>query len=47
MLLHYLAKRGIIKITFFTQLDCVTRTMHLCDVFRKEKVVICDVFDSL
>jgi len=31
----------------FTQLDCVTHTMHLCAVFMKEKVVICDVFDSV
>ena len=30
----------------FTQLDCVTQTMHLCVVFPKEKVVICDVFGS-
>jgi len=35
------------KITFFTQLHCVTRTMHLCAVFLKEKIVICDVFDSV
>jgi len=31
----------------FTQLNCVTHTMHLCVVFLKEKVVICDVFDSV
>jgi len=31
----------------FTQLDCVTHTMHLCAVFLKEKVVISDVFDSM
>jgi len=31
----------------FTQLDCVTHTMHLCAVFLKEKVVICNVFDSI
>ena len=31
----------------FTQLDCITQTMHLCAVFLKEKVVICDVFDSV
>jgi len=31
----------------FTQLDCFTHTMHLCAVFLKEKVVICDVFDSV
>jgi len=35
------------KITFFAKLDCVTCTMHLCVVFLKEKVVICDVFDSV
>jgi len=29
----------------FTELDCVTHTMHLYAVFLKEKVVICDVFD--
>jgi len=33
-----LAKRGNTKITFFTQLDCVTRTMHLCAVLLKEKL---------
>ena len=32
---------------FFTQLDCVTHTMHMCAVFLKEKVVICDVVDSV
>ena len=26
-----------------TQLDCVTYTMHLCAIFLKEKIVICDV----
>ena len=26
---------------------CCIRTMHLCAVFLKEKVVICDVFDSV
>jgi len=31
----------------FTQFDCVTHTMHLSAVFLKEKVVICDVFDSV
>ena len=31
----------------FTQLDCVTHTMHLCAIFPKEKVVICDVFDRV
>jgi len=31
----------------FGQLDCVTHTMHLCTVFLKEKVVICDMFDSV
>ena len=41
LLLHYLAKRGNTKITFFTQLDCVTRIMHLCAVFLKEEIVIC------
>jgi len=46
-LLHYLEKRGNTKITYFTQLDCVTRTMHLCAIFLKEKIVICDVFDSV
>jgi len=46
VLLHYLAKRGNTKITF-TQFDCVTHAMHLCAVFLKEKVVICDVFDSV
>ena len=32
---------------FFTQLNCVTRTMHMCAVFLKERIVICDVFDSV
>jgi len=27
------------------QLHCVARIMHQCDVFLKEKNVICDVFD--
>jgi len=36
VLLHYLAKRGNTKITYFTQLDCVTHTMHLCALFLKE-----------
>jgi len=31
----------------FTQLDCVTHTMHLCGIFLKEKITICDVFDSV
>jgi len=26
---------------------CYTHTMHLCAVFLKEKIVICDVFDSV
>jgi len=47
VLLHYLAKQENTKITFFTQLDCVTRILHLCTVFVKEKIVICDVFDSV
>ena len=29
------------------QLDCVTHTMHLCSIILKEKIVICDVFDSV
>jgi len=33
------------KITFFTQLDCVTHTMHLCAIFLKENIVIYEVFD--
>jgi len=36
MLLHYLAKWGNTKITFFTKLDCVTHTMHLLVAFVKE-----------
>jgi len=40
-------KRGNTKITYFTQLHCVKHTMHLCAVFLKEKVVICDVLDSV
>jgi len=42
-----MSKRGNTKITYFTQLDCVTHTMHLCAVFLKEKNVTCDVFDSV
>jgi len=45
--MHYLSKWGNMKITFYTQLDCVTHTMHLCTVFLKEKIVICGVFDSV
>ena len=45
MLLHYLAKRRNTKITYYTQLDRVTHTTHLCAIFLKEKIVICDVFD--
>jgi len=40
-------KTGKHKNHIFTQLDCVTHTMHLCAVFLKEIVVICDVFDSV
>ena len=40
-------KMGKRKKHIFTQLDCVTHTMHLCAVFLKEKVVVCDVFDSI
>jgi len=40
-------KTGKCKNYIFTQLDCVTHTVHLCAVFLKEKVVICDVFDSV
>jgi len=47
VLVHYLAKRGNTKITYFTQLDYVTHTMHLCAIFLKEKIVICGVFDSV
>ena len=47
VLLHYLAKRRNTKSTYFTQLDCVTHTLHLCAIFLKEKIVICDVFDSV
>jgi len=37
------------KSHFLPKWDCVTRTMHLCAVFLKEKVIICDVdvFDSV
>jgi len=31
----------------FTQLDCVTHPMHLCAILLKEKIVSCDVFDSV
>ena len=30
-----------------TELDCVTHIMHLCATSLKEKIVICDVFDSV
>jgi len=36
VLLHYLTKRRNTKITYFTQLDYVTHTMHLCAIFLKE-----------
>ena len=26
---------------------CYTHSMHLCTVFPKQKIVICDVFDSV
>jgi len=45
--LHYLAKRGNMQTTYFTQLDCITHTMHLSAIFLKEKIVISDVFDSV
>jgi len=32
------------KSHFSLNWDCVTHTMHLCAVFLKEKIVICDVF---
>jgi len=42
------------KITFFTQLDCVTHTIGLCYTHNapvrclpERKIVICDVFDSV
>jgi len=38
VLLHYLAKRGNTKITYFTQLDCVTHTTYVCAIFMKEKM---------
>jgi len=41
------SKTGKRENHIFTQLDCVTHKMHLCAVFPKEKVVICDVFDSV
>jgi len=40
-------KTGKLENHIFTQLVYVTHTMHLCAVFLKEKVVICDVFDSV
>jgi len=40
-------KTGKHKNRIFTQLDCVTRTMHLCADFLKEKTFICDAFDSV
>jgi len=30
-------QNGETKITYFTQLDCVTHAMHLCAIFLKEK----------
>jgi len=39
----YLAKRGNAKITFSLSW-IMLHTMHLCAVFLKEKVVICDVW---
>jgi len=40
-------KTGKRENRIFTRLDCDTHTMHLCAVFLKEKVVICDAFDSV
>jgi len=40
-------KTGIPENHIFTQLESVTRTIHMLAVFLKEKVVICDVFDSI
>jgi len=31
----------------FTQLDCVTHTMHLCAVFLKEKSVMCLIASNI
>jgi len=45
--LHYLSKWRNMNITFFTQLDCVTHTMHLCAVFLKEQIVIYGVLGSV
>jgi len=49
VLLHYLAKRGNAKITFLLSWIVLgsAHTMHMCAVFLKEKVVICDVFDNV
>jgi len=43
------AKRGNTKITFLTQLDCITCTMHLCAVFLKEKLssVMCLIASNI
>ena len=37
------------KITFFTQLDCATHTVHLCAVFLKEKLssVMCLIASNI
>jgi len=40
-------KMGKHENQIFTQLDCVTHVMHLCAIFLKEKVIICDVLDSI
>ena len=47
--MHYLEKRGNTQITYFTQLDCVTHTMHRSVRYlpERKKIVICDVFDSV
>ena len=41
----YLSKRGNTKITFFTQLDCVTHSAPVHRLPERKKIVICDVFD--
>jgi len=40
-------QNGETRKSYFTQLDCGTHTMHMCAIFLKEKIVICDVFDSV
>jgi len=42
---HFSLKCCIVRV--LQHLDCAPRTVHECAIFVKEKIVICDVFDSV